>query len=195
MRRAARGCLARGLRGFFAGSAAEGVGDALAEEVWGERFDDVVGDAGLNGLDDGGAVGPGADEDDGGGAIGLAEGADEIQAGHVGHVAVAEDDVGFTGDDFGEGVDTIGGFDDVEFAHGLQGRALDGAHGFGVINQQDAHVSSCWPIDRQVAGGKSWEIGKSPGRWGIHAANGAQWRTGNSAAGSIMATVVPLRSK
>lgn len=112
---------------------------ALAEEVRREGFDDVIVDTCLDSFDDGGAVGLGADEDHWSGAIGLAEGSDKVQSVHLGHVAVAQDQLGLAGDDLGSGIHTIVGFDDVEFAQRLQRGTHDGPHGFGIIDHEYAH--------------------------------------------------------
>lgn len=125
-------------------------------------MDDVVIDAGFDGLDDAVFLGFGADHDDGGGSVGGADFLDEFEAVHIGHFPVDEEHVEWSVVFDGlEGFEAVGGFGGLDLVQAGKDFFPDAAHGFGVVDEQYFHVRHLLSLGLQV-----WAGGHDARVWG-----------------------------
>jgi hypothetical protein len=113
--------------------------DGVDELAGGVDFEDVPGDAGLEGFVDEVGFGVGGQDDDFDVGVGCVDGAGQIDAAEAGHLDIGDDDVGlelFGG--LAGGVAGVGLADDFEVGLLLEEEAEAVADDLMVVNQEDS---------------------------------------------------------
>lgn len=116
------------------------LGDFLPQRINGEGFDNVVVYPRLDGFDHPRFFRFGRTHDDGGLLIAFANLPDQGDAIHIGHVPIDDHELGFLRLIHFEGLQSVGGLDDVGVSKLLEDVSLNVANGSGIINEENLHA-------------------------------------------------------